>query len=295
MSRLIRALLLGVCVTVATVGVANAQNAWTPPPKTLGVDLSYQVGYGTHSENIEAPVTHHYVIPDIEYGIIENLAVDASLPILVVKADAGMFAHGSWDDGAYHSAPTDARATVRYRIPAAFLSITPQIGGSVPVRDYETRGFAAAGRHLKAAYFGINVGADLDEYIPRTIVHLMYEFALVEKFKEAGAEGEAYSQNYSVFTALIGHNIGRFGLFAGVDYHHNHDGIGFDDFGTISQNLRMHHDGLLIERIVLLGGGASYSITDNVDIYANIRIFTWGENTHDSSIFALGASWDHAF
>jgi len=272
--------------------VAGAQNAWTPPPKSLGLDLSYQLGYGTKSENLEAPVTHQYFIPDVEYGIIENLAVDASLPILAVKADAGMFAHGSWDDGSYHAAPTDLRSNIRYRIPAAFLSITPQIGGSVPVRDYETRGFAAAGRHLKAAYFGVNVGADLDEYIPRTTVQLLYEFALVEKFKEAGPEGEAFSQNYSVFTALIGHSIHRFSMFAGIDYHHQHDGIRFDDFGSISMNLRMHHDGLLIERIVLLGGGASYSIKDNVDIYASVRIFAWGENTHNSSIFAVGGSWD---
>jgi len=293
-NRVSRLLPVFFAVLVFGPRLARAQ-AWTPPQNTLTLSGSYQLGYGTHADNLTATVIHQYFIPDVQYGITDNLAIGASLPILAVKTDASTmatFAHGPWDDGTYHSTLTDARVTVRYSIPIKFLTITPQIGASTPVQDYPVQGFAAAGRHLTAGYLGVNVGADLSDYIPRTLLHFAYEFALVQRYNDAGPSVAEFSQNYSTTTFEVDHRLGRFTLHAGLDYHNNDGGITFADFSFINPTQRSYHDAILLERILLVGGGVSYSATDHVDLFVSARIFAWGANTQNSSIFAVGASWD---
>jgi hypothetical protein len=287
----VKALLLCLLL-VFGAGIAHAQ-AWTPEAKTLNVDGAYQLGYSNRTETVAVTVIHHLFIPSLEYGITDNLAVSASLPIMAVKAEGGT-PHGSWDDGGYHGTSTDLRVTARYMFPIGVVAITPQIGASSPIRDYEVQGNAAAGRGLKAAYAGINFGADLDEWAPRTTFHATYEFALVEHFTGAGPEGEALDQNFSVFTAQIGHTVAKLQMHLGVDYHHNHGGITFAQFGTteITMLEQKNHDPILLERALLAGGGLSYDVSEHTNLYATARVFVKGENTHNGSVFAVGASWD---
>jgi hypothetical protein len=277
-------------IVVAAARVADAQ-PWTPEAKTLDLDATYQLGYATRTENVEMTIIHHLFIPTVEYGVTDNLAVSASVPVIVLKAEGGN-THGSWDNNGYHNTTTDARVNARYMIPLDVFAITPQIGASVPTREYEVLGNAAAGRHLKAGYAGLSIGADLDSEIPRTAIVLAYEFALVEKYKDAGAEGEAIDQNYSVFNAQIVHHIAGLQMHAGLDYHYHHGGITFDEFGMLTDLERMHHDPLLRERALLVGGGLSYDINEHASMYATTRIFVTGENTQNASLFAVGASWD---
>lgn len=277
--------------------VVQAQ-AWTPEARTLNVDASYQLGYATRTESVNISVIHHYLIPAVEYGITDKLAISASLPLIAVKCpecptlDGGSHAHGAYDDGRYHETPTDLRVSARYRIPVAFLNITPQIGASAPVRRYEWAGNASAGRRLNAAYFGLNIGADLDEHIPRTALHLAYEFALVERFTLAGAEGKAIDENYSTIAGQVEHRIGGLHLHAGADYLIHHGGITFAEFSQLTSLERLNHDPILREKILMVGGGLAYDISDATTLYASTRIFVAGSNTSNASIFAVGASWD---
>jgi hypothetical protein len=279
-------------VFAAGPSLAQAQ-AWTPEATTLSVEGGYQLGYATRTEHVDGTVIHHVIIPAVEYGITDSFAVSATLPFMLVRAvDPGMFAHGAWDDDKYHSTLTDLRFTARYMIPLGFVAVTPHLGASTPVADYVVQGRAAAGRHLKAAYVGLSVGADLDEYVPRSSLHLSYEFALVEKFKGAGAEGEAIDQNISTLAAQIGHTIGRFGIHAAVEYYAHHDGVAFSEFPALTPLQVMNHDPILRERVLLIGGGVGYQLNDSTSISATTRIFISGENTHNASLFAIGASWD---
>lgn len=272
--------------------VVHAQ-AWTPEGGTLSVDAAYQLGYSDKVDTVKVTTINHLLIPSVSYAVTDSLELSATMPIIAVKADGGT-PHGSWDDGSYHATTTDLRFTARYMIPVGPLAITPQIGASTPVREYEVQGNAAAGRGLKAGYAGINIGADLDEWIPRTALSVAYEFALVEKFTGAGPEGEALDQNYSAITGQIAHTISNFSLHVGADYHHWHDGITFKQFGTpaITMLEQMKHDPILRERALLIGGGVSWQAGEHTSIYATTRIFVTGENTHNGSIFAIGASWD---
>jgi opacity protein-like surface antigen len=280
------------CFVLAAVGpsVAHAQ-AWTPEAKTLSFDGSYQFGYATKTENVDVKVQHHIFIPEVEYGITDSLALTASMPIMATKADGGN-PHGSWDDSAYHETPTDLRVTARYMIPVGILAITPHLGASTPVRTYETHGNAAAGRGLKALYAGLSLGLDLDEEIPRTALQVSYEFALVERYKDAGPEAAGRDQNNSAVTAQVVHTLGDFQLSAGVDFHQYHGGITFAEFGSLTMDERTNHDLILKERILLVGGGVAYNIGEHAKIFATARVFATGENTTNASLFALGGSWD---
>jgi hypothetical protein len=288
-----RASPLVVLMVVAAPSLVHAQ-AWTPEAKTLSVDASYQLDYATHTENVYVTLTAHQLVTSVEYGITDHLAVSASLPFVAVKSEAGMYAHGPWDDSAYHSTVTDARLTARYMLPVSFLAITPQLGVSSPVREYPVLGSAAPGRGLKAAYIGLNVGADLDEYVPRTTLHAAYELAVVERFTGAGPEGEDIDQNYSNVSAQVGHSVADFNVSVGLDYRAWHDGIAFSDFGTsaVTMQERMNHDPIIKEKALLIGGGIGYGVGEHVSLSASARIFVTGENTHNASVFAAGVVWD---
>jgi hypothetical protein len=282
--------LLCFVLAAAGPGLAHAQ-AWTPEAKNLTVDGSYQLGYATKTENVQVTVQHHLFIPTVEYGVTDNLAISASLPIIAVKAEGGN-PHGSWDDSAFHETPTDFRFSARYMIPVGILAITPQVGASTPVRNYEVLGNASVGRGLKALYAGLNLGVNLDEEIPRTTLQATYEFALVEKYKDAGPEGEALDQNFSAIAAQVAHTVGGFQIHAGVDYRFFHGGITFAEFGSLTMAERMNHDPILKESSLLLGGGVGYAIGEHATIYATTRIFVSGQNTQNASLFAVGGSWD---
>lgn len=282
---------------VVQTGLARAQ-AWTSPARTLELDANYQLGYATQTENSDVHVIHHYFIPSVEYSITDQLQVSASLPLIAIECpncqtlDGGSHAHGAYDDGSYHFTPTDARVTARYMIPLGPIAITPQIGGSAPVRLYEWAGNASAGRRLNAAYAGVNVGVNLESILPRTLINVMYELAIVEKFNGAGPEGSAINQDYSTFSAQIIHTIRRVHIHLGVDGHYNHDGISFSQFPQLPEIEQLNHDPILREHILLAGGGVSYDLGDRTTLYAAVRIFVTGENTSNASLFSVGATWD---
>ena len=278
---------------------ASAQGAWVDEAGSLSAGLDYSFN---SSPDVVADsdlkfegedITAHSVSLSAEYTPIENLAVDATLPMTMLKfgggADAPGDPHGDYDDGDFHTTLTDLRANVRYQVLRDIVALSPHLGFTLPVADYETQGFAGAGRHLKALHLGASVGKLFDPFAPNLFVQATYEFTLAEKFDQTNTESEGdvtkeIGQNRSDVSAQLGYFFldGDLRINAGFNWRVYHDGIAYEDLGAsipLTDARFTYHDALLDEEFTLLGGDVGYNITDRISVDATSRFFVAGSNT----------------
>lgn len=297
--------LSAVLLCLGLAGEARAQ-AWVDEPgsATAGIDYTYGKSnrviedgepFSILDEPVDAPIVSHSVLFAVEYAPIDRLGLSASLPLLGTRYDGtgeGFPPHGDYDDGSTHYTPTDFRFNARYQLLGPFRAITPHLGFTIPVADYETRGYAGAGRHLKKAHAGVSAGALLAPWVPRLFVHGRYEFSLAEKFDEV-EELEKYGQNSSDLGLQIGYFVlDKLELHAAFDAHWQHGGFHFTDPIMAGDPVIEYHDAVLDEDYYLAGGGVSYSVIEDLRLTAFFRLYLTGQNTRDVNAFGLGLSYD---
>ena len=294
-------------VAVASLALASGSEAlaqaWVGPPNSLSVSLGYN--FSPSNKIVETsglsipghPILAHTIFLGAEYVTpLPGLALTAQLPLLGVaykgegdEAEAAFARHGRYDDGSYHFTLSDLRADLRYMPIDDPLAISIHVGGSFPVAEYETVGFATAGRHLLMGHFGVSLG-----YIIWDIfAHVRYEFTLGQRYETNAPDTGDVAQNRSDLNVQIGYIILE-GLefHAAVDWRLPHGGINFTDFPTLSQAQQDYHDVLLREGFLLVGGGGSYEVVDGFTIAALFRIFTTGTNTRDGHVFGLTMTYE---
>lgn len=283
---------------LASTGSARAQ-AWVGPAGGLDVSLDYNlavsdtvIGDGD-VEFPDAGTTTHQITLGAEYTPIEKLAVGIALPMAVLKyTGSDLYPHpggGSYDDGDLHATLTDLRAGARYQLLDGVIALSPHIGFTIPVADYETIGNTVAGRHLKAAHLGLSVGKVFMEAL---YVHLTYEFSLVEKYDRV-ADTAQYGQNRSDVGFTVGYQLmdGKLDLSLSTNGRITHDGVSFNDFATFTPDEVLYHDAVLKEEILLAGVGVGYRVSDTVSTTVAGRLFVAGNNTQNASVIALGLTW----
>jgi hypothetical protein len=291
------------CLTllVTLESTAHAQ-AWVGYKGSLDADFDYNLGISDKvlgSGDIEfkdGGTTSHQLSIGAEYVPIDKLAVNVTLPVVFLKytGNKTAYAHpggGEYDDGDLHTTLTDLRAQVRYQVLDGVVALAPHVGFTIPVADYETVGNTVAGRHLKALHLGLSIGRVISEETP---LYLMarYEFSLVEKY-DRNAATEKYSQNRSDLNFIVGYKLleGKLDINASVNYRMSHGGLDFADFSRWTPDENMFHDAILKEKILLIGGGVGYQLTNSLSASASVGVFVTGENTQNASVFALGLSW----
>ena len=187
-STLIGCALLLECVLPSLV---HAQ-AWVPLKGQGQITVTYENIYvRDHLDYLgrrfdAGPIRSHSVITTFEFGLTDNLTLDADLTHVTSKYE-GFVApvpHGPPDTGVYHPTFQDARFGIRYNILARPLVVTPFVATVIPTHHYETRGHSAVGRDLRELQMGVNVGRDLEGIIPRSYVQTRYGFAVVQRVAE---------------------------------------------------------------------------------------------------------------
>jgi hypothetical protein len=302
MSQHVRSLiqLAAVVLVISHWTTASAQ-AWVGYKGGLGVDLDYNLGIsdtivGDSEEFTPAGTQGHTLTLSAEYVPIEKLAVNVQLPIAFLKyTGSDAFAHpggGSYDDGKIHTTLTDLRLGTRYMVLQEPVAISPHLGFSIPVADYETIGNTVAGRGLMAAHLGLSIGKF---FADKVYVHLLYEFSLVQKYDEA-PETEVYGQNRSDLAATVGVKLleeGKLDLHASLNMRRTHGGLSLEyAFGNdASMNEELFHDAILREEILVAGGGVGYQITDSFSASFSAALFVAGKNTQKANVFGVGLAW----
>lgn len=271
-------------------------------PNSASVDLSYT--YGQSNELVESQgatlpninIVHHNIALDGTYVTpMEGLAVDVGIPIVGTKYDPSGIEHfpepSPRDNGSTHFSVTDLRAGLRYQFLREPLAASVALAGTLPLTDYPTDGFTAPGHGLKALHGKLSLGRLLHPFLPKAYVHGSYEFSLVERVDE-GEEVSSFNRNRSDFAFLAGYFIlDDLEANLAVDYRRTHGGMDFIRWDDYSENAQLHHDRLLRENILLIGGGVNYQLTDAISLGGAVRLFTHGTNTRNAHLFALLASY----
>lgn len=253
--------------------------------------------------SIPGNVSNHSMTLSLEYTPIDNLEFSASIPLVITKyavdpnidPNTVFPPHGRYDDGDRHTFFQDFRLNTRYMVLAEPVAVSPHLGVSVPMTNYETVGYAGGGRGLNQLHLGISVGKYFTEIIPNFYVHALYEFSWVERYKTGFPETEAFGQNKSEIKTLVGYFItDNFEVNLGLDKRIAHGGFDFLDYNaeTTTDIVRFYHDPLLAESFTHVGGGASYQFTETIRAYTFLRLWLSGKNTRDAHVFGAGVSWD---
>lgn len=311
----ISAFAITTCLLVAAPGTALGQ-AWVPVKNSLSASLDYTFGPSDRiieSEGfdpIDAPgLANHTVAIGAEYTPpIKNLAVSVTVPIVTTRYapenDGDLPRHGRYDDGNFHSVLQDLRTVVRYQVlPNSIVALAPHVGVSVPMTDYETLGFAGAGRGLKQLHLGVGVGRYFtDGPLQNFYVHALFEYSKVERYKTAFIETEQYNQDRIDVKGIIGYFImDQLEVNLGVDWRYSLGGLYFKDLFPNPDDpdhvvapdwVNQHHDPLLAEGFLLLGGGVTYEVIEGFRFNAVFRYWATGQNTRDTHVIGAGFSWD---
>jgi hypothetical protein len=288
-----------VLVALGSAGRDARAQAWVDEQGALSVNLDYNLGISDKvvSDGVSfanAGTTSHQLTLAAEYVPLRRLAVNVSLPVVMLKYTGSPtgFEHpggGSYDDGKYHTTLTDLRAGARYQVLEEPIALGLHLAGSIPVADYETVGNTVAGRGIKMLHAGLGVGR---VFGAATYVHLLYEFSLGEKY-DANASTEKYSQNRSDVSFTIGHKLldQRLDLRAEAALRLTHDGVSLANYTMLPTEERDFHDPILKEDMLLVGAGVGYQISNALGVSLAARYFAWGLETQNASVLALGLTW----
>lgn len=301
-----------VLIALGSAGRDAYAQAWVGDKGALDLALDYNLGVsnkivfdkaaafdidndGVPDEAfLDAGTTTHQITLGAEYVPMRRLAVNVALPLAFFKytGDKVSYPHtggGTYDDGDTHATLTDLRVGARYQVLEEPLALSPHLGVSIPVADYETVGNTVGGRHLKALHVGLGIGRVIGA---ATYVHLLYEFSLVEKYDRT-PDTAKHGQNRSDLTFTIGRKLldQRLDLHLDAGLRATHGGVNLSEFDMFSSDEGLYHDAILNEDIFLAGAGIGYQINDALSVTLNGRLFVTGANAQNANVFALGVGW----
>ena len=292
---------LSLLLASVTTRTAVAQQAWVGDPGSLSVSLDY--AYSRSDDVIDEqdgftdPIFSHTPAFGIEYTPIEKLALTATIPMVgssydYASADTDLPPHGRYDDGNTHWTLQDFRLDARYMVLDDVITISPHVSLSIPMTNYETVGYAAAGRGLKMLIFGAAVGKYFTSGVPDLYIHGRYEFRWVESYDKSPVTAEI-PQNKSFMDVLLGYYIlDELEVNVAANLQLAHGGFNFPDYPMAPLEVQYYHDPLLAESFLHVGGGLSYQAMEKLRVSAFARFYRWGENTRNSDIYGMGLSWD---
>ena len=274
-------------VGVATVPPARGQ-AWLPEKGSLGYTLDYsdlfsKKHYLPSGDEQDVGHTRTKVLTgSFTYAFTDRLAMSAAIP-LVRAAYHGPRPHVGTDadDGHQHTTFTDYRLELRWQASAEPVAVAPYLSLTVPSHSYETLGHAAPGKGLMSYSAGFFAGKSLHRWIPRTYLHGRVGYTYLEPV--AGVE----HGRTNVDLELGYFATERVALRALGAWQQAHGGIDVPIPRT--HPLFRYHDQLGAESFLNVGAGGSWSLTQNLEVYAAYLTSLRGRNGHKlDSGFSLG-------
>jgi hypothetical protein len=290
--------------TMLLPGRAGAQ-AWLPPQGEGAISVVYQDAFVKYHEfpNIGpvdvGHITSRSLLVDMTYGLTDNMAINVGIPWVISKYE-GSHPHDLsgipqqyWiplqviDGGTYHSTFQDFRLGIRYNLTKKWIVLTPFVGSTLPSHDYTYFAHSAAGRRLKELQVGVIGAKLLDGIIPGLFVQARYSYGVTERVLDVSHNRSNLDLELGYFLTpklrLLELNSGQI----------THGGIDLPlawrtDLGALAP----HHDQVSRDNLLNIGGGATYALTDKVDIFGSIIHTVAARNVHmlDRGI-SLGLSW----
>lgn len=267
--------------------------AWVAPRGETTVSLTFQIGEfkGHLDENgNRIPLggsRSRTMALDVEHSLTDRLAITAGLPYVAGKngRDPSPAAGRTGiDDGRYHSTWQDFRLGARYNILTHPIVVTPLILFRIPSHSYHTIGEAAVGRNLREEQLGIAVARIFAPADQTFYVEGQYTYTVVQKHLNVGTNRSNADLDLGYFV-LPTLNVRAF-----VNWQDTYGGLEADFVFSpdIPADLFHEHDRLLQDDHWRGGVGASYAITENVEVYLSFLKTLRGTNSHFGNSYSVG-------
>jgi len=283
-------------VTLAVTCAANQwcahAQAWLNASGQGTVSLLYQYGFDRYHAMSQGEAvdrghtTLQAVMLDLDYSLTDRLAVRIALPFIEGKYDGTqphLWVRGQpntmveLDDGRYHGSLQDFRFDVRYNVSRRKLMITPFFMAYIPSHSYYTLGHGAVGTDQREYRIGVNLGRQLNPWLPKAFVQGRYAFGMVQEVANV-----APKRSYAEFQ--LGYVLTRrVSIQGSTVWTHSHNGIDFINGlfpNNLSEEQYLNHDRISRINLLDVGASASYGITRKTNLFVGWGRSITGTNTH---------------
>ena len=270
--------------------------AWLPPRGEGSVGLTYlSIATSDHllSSGLpqdRGPVQQHIVTAGVLYGLSDRLAVSAELPYIDGKftLTPGLAPNihdldSKVDDGRYRGTFQDFRVNLRYNAIRAPVLLTPFLEFVIPSHHYVTFGHSAPGRDLRECHVGTHIGRTLEPILPHAYFDLRYSYAFVQEVMgiSPNRHNVDLEVGYLVTPTITLRTLGAVQkTVAGVESLVPPDSPYFPV-----------HDRLERGHYSRIGGGATFSVHRNFDIYFLVISTLSGKNIQAFTAPVVGVTW----
>ena len=224
-------------------------------------------------------------------GLPIGFAVSAELPYIASKftltpglAPNAHDLESKIDDGRYRETFEDFRGTVKYNVAKGPVVFTPFLEVVIPTHHYATFGHSAPGKYLRECHVGADVGRLLNPILPRAYFDLRYTYSFVQD--------------------LQGFNLDRNNVNLEVGYFLK-PSIAVRGLGAVQKTLGAlespvspaspffaDHDRLERGHYSRIGGGITFSLPRNLDLFVLVISTLSGKNVQAFTAPAIGVSWN---
>jgi hypothetical protein len=296
-----------VALLVTVVAAPARAQAWLPAKGEGSVSILYQDVFVKDHMQATTPVDYGQIysktmLLDVTYGVTDNLTISFAIPWTAARYD-GTKAHPladlsgpipvfygvqPLDDGTYHQTLSDLRFNVRYNVTKKWMVLTPFIGTTTPSHDYVSFAHAAPGQKLKELQLGMSAAKLLDTIAPGLFVEGTYAYGFTQEVLDIPHNRSDFSLEFGYFVTpklrLLALNSARI-THGGIDAPPN-------PRVNLTPLEYLYHDQIQREDFLNVGGGASFALSEKVDLYGSLIHTAAARNGHaiDRGI-SLGLSW----
>lgn len=247
------------------------------------------VGHGTRLTH--GDVTEHTGTFEADYGVGDRFAVSGSMNYIASRyvglgGHPALPGHEMIDDGNYHPTFQDFSLGVRYLAASRYLAVIPFVRATIPTHDYVNVGHSAVGRDLDQLQLGANFARRLDPFLPSAYAKAMLAYAFVESPDPALNINKRYASLELGYFATNRVAVNAFGNHVYTD-----GGIDWArDLKTPADYARVGHvhDAAARDRHLVIGGGLSFAVKNDLWLYAGYSDVVSGQNLHDEQTLAIG-------
>jgi len=286
---------------------ARAQ-AFVPPQGEGTVSVLYQDQFFKYhyAPTVAVDAGHIYsrsALVDVSYGLTDKVALSVSLPWVGTRYD-GTKPHpldptnpslgiNPLDDGTWHSTAQDFSFNLRYNVTRNLgnkgIVLTPFVGSIVPSHDYAYFSHAAFGRDLHEIQVGTSAAKLFERGIPGLLIQATYAYGFTQQVVDISHNRSLGSLEAAYFATP---KLRLLALSNGLITHGGLDYYAPPSLATLGPTLFQHHDQIDRTNMLALGGGASYSLTESLDVYGSLMHTVLQRNGHGLTRgVSLGLSW----
>jgi hypothetical protein len=271
--------------------------AWLPQRGDGYLSLNY-VGLSTRDHLISSgqpqdrgPMRLSTASVGVFYGITDRLAVSADVPYVVSKftlapglAPNAHDLEAHIDDGQYHGTYQDFHAAVKYNALRGAVMVTPFFELTIPTHPYETFGHSAPGKYLRESRVGVNIGRLLNPILPRAYFDLRYAYSFVQDLEGMNLDRNNVDLEVGYFLkpSVAVRAIAAVQKTMG----------GVEALVPPDSPFFPNHDRLERGHYLRMGGGVSFSLPQQMDLYVFLVGTVSGKNVQAFTALGIGLSWN---